>query len=92
MKAANKRLAVQGEAQTCIEIMLDLTRRLKNLPWDLIPEDQIMAIGDAWLALRSTISAPRGNRAQQAPPEEGSTGNEPAKEEGNTPTEEKKGE
>ncbi|MGD0726408.1 MAG: hypothetical protein ABSB63_12695 [Spirochaetia bacterium] len=88
---ADKRLAAQTEAQTCIEIMLDLTKRLKNLPWDMIPKDQLMAIGDAWLALRSTISAPRANRAQQAPPEEGSTGNEPAKEEGNAPTEERKG-
>ena len=92
MKAANKRLAVQGEAQTCIEIMLDLTRRLKNLPWDIVQPEQLMAIMDAWLALRSTISAPRGNRAQQAPREEGTTVAEPAAEARNTPTEEKKGE
>jgi hypothetical protein len=91
MKAANRRLAVQGEAQDCIEIMHDLTRRLETLPWDLIPAEQLMAIGDAWLKLKSTMTARSGNRDEQGPREGGSIVAEPMKEESNPLTEEKKG-
>ena len=91
MLAADKRLVAQAEAQECIAMMLDLTGRLESLPWDLILAEQLMAIGDAWLKLKSTMTARSGNRDEQGPGEGGSIVAEPVKEESNPPTEEKKG-
>ncbi|MGA2478195.1 MAG: hypothetical protein ABSG63_05530 [Spirochaetia bacterium] len=89
--ATDRRLAAQTEAQECIVMMLDLSARLEGFPWNMIQPEQLMAIGDAWLRLKSTMSARSGNADQQAPREEGTTVAEPVEKERSTPAEGKRG-